>query len=170
MGIKKVRLVQLGKTLSYTHLLDEQLGLQTREFFCKCKRCWNSVSGSCQLYFISFLASSFIPFMLIPYLVFALHVFLFTGSTKSHISAEVEGMERFRYAHGAFLSVLLRYAFPHFPNAYGDIYILHFYFSTWSARSFCTFVQEPGNWGEPLDRAPGCFTEHTDEASLGAGE
>lgn len=68
---------------------------------------------------------NFIPFMLIPYPVFALHVSLFTGSTKSHISAEEESMERFRYAHQAFLSVLPRYTFPHFPNAYGHIYILH---------------------------------------------
>lgn len=102
--------------------------------------------------------------MLIPYLVFALHVFLFTGSTKGHSSAEVVGMERFRYAHEAFLSVLQRYAFPHFPNGYGDIYNLHFSFlhdqkihSVLVCRSL-EAVENP--WTEHQDASQSTQPEH----------
>lgn len=110
-----------------------------------------------------------VPFVLIPYLAFALQVFMFSGNTKGHSSAKVVGMDRFRSAPEAFRNGLRRSAFSHLPNAYGDIYILHFSFSVQKERSFCTCGQKAGSWGEALDRAPGRPTEHAAGASPGAG-
>lgn len=110
-----------------------------------------------------------VPFTLTPYLASALWVLLFSGRTKGHSSAKVVGMEWFRYTPEAFRNRLRRSAFFHLANAYGDIYILHFYFSAQTARSFWTFGQEPGSWREALDRAVRHPTEHTAGASPWAG-
>lgn len=68
------------------------------------------------------------------------------------------------YAHEAFLSVLQRYAFPHFPNAYGDIYILYFCFSAWPERPFCIVCRsleaEENPWMEHQDTSQSTQLEH----------
>lgn len=59
--------------------------------------------------------------------------------------------------------------FPSSKCLWRYLHFIFFSFSAQRAKSFCTYGQGPGSWGEALDGARGHPTEHTAGASPGAG-